>query len=88
MTDSDLVYVTVEMAKPRRDGSFPGRIEEGQYCVSEGHVLLYDMMGERLGREPLSPPLSAAQIASRMLKARAGQRQSDFGRKLQYPAGF
>ena len=88
MTDSDLVYVTIEMAKPRNRDNFPGRIEEGFYAVEGDTVFLYSMDGERIAREKIPPTFSPGQQAARMLKARAGQRQSDFGRKLQYPAGY
>ena len=88
MSGDDLTYVTVEMAKPRNRDNFPGRIEEGFYAVEGDTVFLYDMNGERIAREKIPPALSPGQQAARMLKARAGNKASDFGRKLQYPAGY
>jgi hypothetical protein len=39
MTD-EVHKITPEVAKRR--GSFPGRIEIGYYCVTDGHVVLTD----------------------------------------------
>jgi hypothetical protein len=79
----DLTYVTFQTARPR--GDFPGSIEEGQFCVENGSVVLYDMTGMRIGKQEITPPLSARQTASIMLKRRAGQPNSDFNRRLLYP---
>ena len=54
-------------------------------CLSSAALILYDMCGMRLGKQAVFPNLTPKQTASMMLKRRAGKRNSDFGRRLDYP---
>jgi hypothetical protein len=85
----DLQYVTFQTARPNRDPEvFPGRIEEGLYCVEGNCVLLYSMDGQRIDKQEIFPNLSPKQTASIMLKRRAGMRNSDFNRKIHYGKNY
>jgi hypothetical protein len=84
MKKNDLEYVAVELQRPRPSDNFHGRIAEGQFVAEDGYVLIYDMQGQRLAREPIPPNWTARQTAARALKSRESLRSSDFSRKIVY----
>jgi hypothetical protein len=47
--------------------------------------ILFDMSGMRLGKTEIIPSLTPKQTASIMPKRRAGKKNSDFNRRLDYP---
>jgi len=88
VSGDDLTYVTYQTARPRPSEGFPGAIEEGQFCVEGNEVILYDMQGQRLGKQEIFRDLRPKQTAAIMLKRRAGTRNSDFNRRLVYPRTY
>jgi len=55
------------------------------FCVDWNDVILFDMSGMRLGKTEIMPSLTPKQTASIMQKRRAGKKNSDFNRRLDYP---
>ena len=88
MAKNDLTYINVQIKRPK--GDFPGRIAEGQFVVEGNHVLLYDMEGQFIDREPIPDgcALSPREIASRALKRHEGSRVSDFNRRIYYGKNY
>ena len=50
---NDLQTVIIELERPRPSQGFNGRVAEAQFCVEDNHILLYDMNGCRIAREPI-----------------------------------
>lgn len=84
----DLTYFTVELARPRPSENFHGRVAEGQFVTEGDFVILYDMEGQRLAREPIPSCWTPKQAAARALKLRESRRSSDFNRKIVYDKNF
>ena len=55
------------------------------FAVEGNEVILYSMEGQRLGKQEIFPNLTPKQTAAIMLKRRAGTRNGDFNRRLNYP---
>lgn len=81
----DLTYVTYQVSRPRPSEGFPGATEEGLFTVEGDTLILYSMDGQRLGKQEIFPNLTPKQTAAIMLKRRAGVKNSDFNRRLNYP---
>jgi hypothetical protein len=84
--DLQTIIVELERSQPSRD--FHGRVAEAQFCVEDGHVLLYDARGARIAREPLPSHLTGREYAAVMLRRRERTRNSSFSRHIVYERNY
>ena len=55
------------------------------FCVEGNDVILFDISGMRLGKTEIIPASLRNKQRRIMLKRRAGKKNSDFNRRLDYP---
>jgi hypothetical protein len=82
---NDLQTVVIELERPRPSQGFNGRVAEAQFCVEDNHILLYDMNGCRIAREPIPKDLTSREAAALMLRRRERIRNNSFSRHIVYP---
>ena len=86
------IYITLQLRRPRLDGSFAGSIAEGWYTVDGDVVTMCDRDGVALAGEKnrckLKPNQTAREAAVAILKTKASQfgGRGDFNRRLKYQA--
>jgi hypothetical protein len=85
---NDLQRVIVEIERPQPSRGFYGRCAEAQFVVEDGYVLLYNMQGARIAREPLPSHLTGREWAAVMLRKRERARGSSFSRHIVYDKNY
>jgi hypothetical protein len=85
-----ITYITIQVRRPRLDGTDPGAVAEGWFYQDGDHAQMCDRDGTPLAgeknRAKLRPGQTAREAAVQMLKTKASQFGSDrgFNRPLRY----